>query len=233
MSRRTAAAPPRWTANPAPARSARPWWQWAGVVALVIVVGGLVFGGGYLAGAPSSSQQQVDQIRQADAARDKQQITELTKLARTTSDQLLPVLTRMATALPVAPATAPQPATTAEAAGWQRVVDAAVAAFADPPSGSTATNVARGGFAAAVNQLADAVRTYGLSSTADAATAQQLRDLAGRSRTNAVAVWSVAGTQLDQINIDAGYGHQHVFLPADPGSGAFTADGAPEGSGQR
>jgi hypothetical protein len=66
-----------------------------------------------------------------------------------------------------------------------------------------------------------------------AATAGQLRALAAKERDTAVTTWSVGGTQLDQINIDAGNGHQHVFLPADPGSGAFTADGAPEGSGHR
>jgi hypothetical protein len=206
----------------------RPWKRVL-VPVLAFALGGLLFGaGGYLIGRPSGEQQQVDQIRQADAVRDKQQIADLTKLARDTADKLAPVLTRMSAAMPVDKTKAPQPATAAEVAGWQQVADAAVASFADPPSGETATNVARGSLTAAVRQFDTAVRTYALSLTAG--TGQQLRDLAAEERTNAVTTWSVGGTQLDQVNIDAGYGHQHVFLPADPGSGAFTSDGAPEGS---
>ena len=41
--------------------------------------------------------------------------------------------------------------------------------------------------------------------------------------------WSVAAAQLDQINVDAGFGHQHVYLQTEQGSGAFTADGEEEG----
>jgi hypothetical protein len=206
-----------------------PWRSWVSVV----VVGALLFLAGYLIGKPSSTQQNADQIRQADAARDKAQVADLTTLARTTREQLTPVLNRMATAMPLDPAKAPQPASAAEVAGWQQAADKSAASFADPPSGATATNVARGGFTAAVNQLGSAIKTYTLSLTTDPAGQKQLRDLAGRERTNAVAAWSVASTQLDQVNIDAGYGHQHVFLPADPGSGAFTSDGSPEGSGSR
>ncbi|MEV4316191.1 hypothetical protein [Actinocrispum sp. NPDC049592] len=226
MAKRTTA-PAKWTATPA--KAAVPWRSWVSV----ILVGALLFLAGYLIGRPSSVQQDADQIRQADAARDKAQVADLTTLARTTRDQLMPVLTRMATAMPVDPAKAPQPAAAADVAGWQQAADKAVAAFADPPSGATATNVARGGFTAAVNQIGSAVKTYTLSLTADPAAQKELRELAGRQRTNAVATWSVASTQLDQVNIDAGYGHQHVFLPADPGSGAFTSDGSPEGSGSR
>jgi hypothetical protein len=60
-----------------------------------------------------------------------------------------------------------------------------------------------------------------------------LREVAAGARDTAVTTWSVGATQLDQINVDAGHGHQHVFLPADPESGAFTPDDAPEGSGHR
>ncbi len=51
----------------------------------------------------------------------------------------------------------------------------------------------------------------------------------GRS-TAATAVWSVAATQLDQINIDAGYGHQHVHLRVG-GEVSFAPDGSAEGEG--
>ncbi|MEU6786585.1 hypothetical protein ABZ912_45955 [Nonomuraea angiospora] len=32
------------------------------------------------------------------------------------------------------------------------------------------------------------------------------------------------------LALDAGYGHQHVFLPTSPGEGALTPDTEPEGS---
>jgi len=38
-----------------------------------------------------------------------------------------------------------------------------------------------------------------------------------------------AAAQLDQINMDAGFGHQHVYLQTEQGSGAFTPDGEEEG----
>jgi hypothetical protein len=59
------------------------------------------------------------------------------------------------------------------------------------------------------------------------------QELATRQRDLAVTSWSVAATQLDQINVDAGYGHQHVFLRSEPGGEAFTPDDAPEGNGHK
>ena len=56
-----------------------------------------------------------------------------------------------------------------------------------------------------------------------------LSQIAGRARTAAATAWSVAAAQLDQINVDAGLGHQHVYLETEQGSGAFTADGEEEG----
>jgi hypothetical protein len=181
-------------------------------VVVAFVVGAVLFGGaGYLIARPDAEQQAAESLRQADAQRDKRQIAELTALARDTGDQLAPVLEGLAAALPPKP-----PAAAAEVAGWQRIVDAAAARFDDPPSGMTATNVARGSLTAAVDQLAVAVDLYPA-------------DLVVRQRDLALTMWSVGATQLDQINVDAGNGHQHVFLPG----GELTADDAPEGSGHR
>ncbi|MDG4780911.1 hypothetical protein O7614_14795 [Micromonospora sp. WMMD961] len=58
-----------------------------------------------------------------------------------------------------------------------------------------------------------------------------LLDVTTRQAAEAATVWSVAATQLDQINVDAGHGHQHVFLDTDPPAGAVTPDGAAEGTG--
>ncbi|MPZ84896.1 MAG: hypothetical protein GEV28_32740 [Actinophytocola sp.] len=227
MSRRTTAPPrPRARAFRLGAVETRPSGRWrVGLVVLAFVVGAVLFGGaGYLIGRPSDEAEQADAIRQTDAARDKRQVAELTTLARGTRDKLVPVLSGLADALPPKPA-----ATAADVATWQQTLDAAAAAFDNPPSGGTATNVARGSLAAAVDQLDAAVRTYALSLTGGT----ELRELAARQRDIAVTTWSVGGTQLDQVNVDAGHGHQHVFLPADPDSGALTPDDAPEGSGHR
>jgi hypothetical protein len=108
-----------------------------------------------------------------------------------------------------------------------------VDSFANPPSGGTAVNVARSGFAAAVNELDLAVASYQAALALPERDRAAVLSVAARQRDTAVAGWSVAATQLDVVNIAAGFGHAHVFLPAVPGQGALTADGAPEGSGQR
>jgi hypothetical protein len=182
------------------------------VFALVgFVVGALLFGGvGYLIGRPSEQDQMANDIRASDAARDKKQIKALTDLARTTKDDLAPVVTGLK-----------GDAAAADITKWQQTVAAAAKSFDDPPSGSTGTNVARGSLTAAVDQLAVAVDTYQQGPAS--------RQLATRQLDLAVMTWSVGATQLDQINVDAGYGHQHVYLGDNPE--AFTADGAEEGTG--
>lgn len=192
----------------------RPAW----VFALVgFAVGAVLFGGGgYLAGQPSEQEQMAEDIRAADAARDKEQIKSLTQLARTMKDELAPVVAGLE-----------GDASAADLTAWQQTVDAAARSFDNPPSGATATNVARGSLATAVDQLAVALDTYQQSLTGGAA----LRDLALRQRDLAVTTWSVGATQLDQVNIDAGYGHQHVYLQGSPDGEAFSPDGSPEGTG--
>lgn len=187
---------------------ATPVWRRVLPAVLAFVVGAVVFGvGGYLVGRPSEEAQMAADIRASDAARDKVQIKELTDLARDLEDGLAPVLKGLAER-------------TGDAAAWQRTVDAAAKEFDDPPSGTTATNVARGSLTAAIDQLGVAV------------TARQKgdHDLATRQRDLAVTTWSIGATQLDQVNVDAGYGHQHVFLQSEPGGEAFTPDGEPEGN---
>jgi hypothetical protein len=113
---------------------------------------------------------------------------------------------------------------------WRRAVRTENEFFAETVSGETGTNVARGGFAAALDALNEAVETYALAVEQPGARgallerARQQRDLAVRS-------WSVAATQLDAINIATGYGHQHVYLGGSEAAGGLGADPAPEGSG--
>jgi len=188
-----------------------PAWRRILPVVLAFAIGAVVFGfGGYLVGRPTEEAQMAADIRASDAARDKEQIKSLTDVARVIRDDLVPVAEGLSSP-------------GGDAATWQQTVDAAAKTFDDPPSGTTATNVARGSLATAIDQLAVAVTAY----------QQGQQDMAVRQRDLAVTAWSVGATQLDQINIDAGYGHQHVYLQADPGGEAFTPDDAPEGHGHK
>jgi hypothetical protein len=106
----------------------------------------------------------------------------------------------------------------ADPAAWHRAVGAAIGTYGDPPSGSTEFNTARNGLLLAIDLLGSAATAYEAAVAAPAGPQQeQLLELAGRLRDQAVAAWSVAATQLDVLNIDAGYGHAHITLPARPG----------------
>ncbi|MEU3458068.1 hypothetical protein ABZ671_31440 [Micromonospora sp. NPDC006766] len=200
----------------------------------------------------SPTADRVAELRAEEAQRDARQIVELTDQARRTREALLPVLDGLAAALP--PGRTPDPAATpgtavtpgagatpdgatsgpavdaAAARGWQTTTGKAVEAFAAPPSGGTGLNIARSGLSAAVRQLDLAVATYAAALTVPDARRPELLAIAARQRDTAVATWSTAATQLDVLNIDAGHGHTHVFLPAAPGQGALTADDAHEGA---
>ncbi|MCW6007163.1 hypothetical protein K1W54_21655 [Micromonospora sp. CPCC 205371] len=198
-------------------------------VVIAFAVGALLAGpiGAYTAGS-SSTDDRVAALRAEEAKRDATQIVELTGTARRAQQALLPVLDGLAAAVP--PGKAPGPAATgSDVEGWRAVADKAVADFANPPSGGTGVNIARSGLAAAVRSLDAAVDTYAAALAQPPAARGPLLELAGRQRDIAVATWSTAATQLDLLNIDSGNGHAHVFLPAAPGQGALTADGAPEG----
>ena len=184
----------------------------------VALLGGL---GGWSIGRPDRTESAIADIQAADARRDATQIAELTTTARSVRDEITPVLTGI---------DGGDPPDAARIRQWQQAMGRANAPFADPPSGTTATNVARGGLRTAVEQATIAVDTYAAAVGVPAAQRTALVDLARRQADAAVAVWAVAATQLDQINIDAGYGHQHVHLGADPDE-AFAPDGEAEGSG--
>jgi hypothetical protein len=193
---------------------------------LPVVLAGFIGAGiGYaVADKPSATEVAVNKLRQDEARRDTEQIVQLTAAARTTRDELAPLLSELDAAIKSG-----QPAAADRLTTWKQTMRRAVERHADSPSGSTATNVARGGLRASVDGLATALDTYALVGTLPASAQRGVLDLAARQRTAASTSWSIAAAQLDQINIDAGHGHQHVYLSTEPGSGAFTSDGAPEG----
>ncbi|GAB3812110.1 hypothetical protein [Micromonospora zhanjiangensis] len=198
-----------------------------GVVALMLVAG--LVGGwiGHAVSQPSQFDQRVAEIRQADARRDVQQIIELTEVARKTREQLLPILRGIES-----DAAAGRAPDGTRARQWQQTMRQLTEQFAHPPSGSTATNVARGGLKSAVEQAAVAVDAAALAAGSPAAARTDLMALVRRQASLAATTWSVAAAQLDQINVDAGQGHQHVYLETDQAEGALAPDGAPEGSGR-
>jgi hypothetical protein len=250
--RSDAAAPSR-----APSRS---FWLGALVSAAVLlplaVVAVLVFGGGEEAAAPQPSQSasgsEATQVDEADAdgedgaaaggaasdpeelskqfaARDKQQIEELTTRTRAMVDDFTPVVVGLGETLPPGSEGTGPLASASEVEEWRSAVLEADEFFAESVSGETATNVARNGFANAVDVLLETVETYKLALEQPSARAALL-ERARTQRDLAARTWSTAAIQLDVINIDAGYGHQHVVFPRGAGEAAVPPDSLPEGS---
>jgi hypothetical protein len=201
-----------------------------GLILLTGLVAALVAAGRTASTDPT--RQLADHIRAQDAARNTQQVKALTAQARGLATRLAPVLRQMEAAMPHE-GRAPQPAGAAEAGRWKAVTSAAVAAFAHPPSGDTGYNVARSDFAAAVRALDSAVDSYRLALGAPDSLAKRLTAVAASQRDQGVDAWSIGATELDAVDIDAGLGHQHVFLQVTPDGQALTPDDQPEGSGSR
>lgn len=176
-------------------------------------------------------EQEADRLRAEFAERDRRQIEDLTTTARRTSETLAPALKEMSRYLPAGEAPAARIADPETVKGWKKAVNTADEEFGDPPSGETATNVARGSLDAAVDTLDSAVRTYETAAGLPPDERRPVLDRASESRDLAVRMWSVGATQLDAVNVEAGNGHQHVYLPAEGVGGAFTADPEPEGGG--
>ncbi|MCG5436658.1 hypothetical protein [Micromonospora foliorum] len=198
------------------------------VVVATIGLAAVLVGGaaGYTANQPDGVDSAVADLREAEAQRDSQQIVELTATARSLRAEISPILSALRAETPTGQQPGPE-----QARQWRQTMLRAAEPFANPPSGTTATNVARGGLRSAVEQASLAVESYLLAVTGPPTQRAALTELAKRQAVQAAAAWSVAATQLDQVNIDAGQGHQHVYLDTGPGGGAFTPDGAAEGSG--
>ncbi|MEV0567433.1 hypothetical protein [Dactylosporangium sp. NPDC050588] len=223
-------------ARPLPARARATGgggFRWRPVViaaAVALVVGGLIGGlvGGAVADPRSDTQRRIDELQVAEVKRDADQVVALTDQARRILELLGPAVEQLATALP--PKGAPGPLVEqGKVDGWKAVTRKGVEEFKDPPSAGTAVNIARGSLAGGARQLDLAVDTYAAAVKAPEADRAALLSLASRQRDLAVAGWSVGATQLDQLNVDIGRGHQHAFLPSAPGQEAMTSDGSKEG----
>jgi hypothetical protein len=233
---------PQAAASEAPGR--RQFWRGALVTAAVLIplaVVGVVIAasGGDTKADPAAEEQaalkasvesEAAKLRKQTQVRDKDQVAELTARMRGTADALVVVVDGFGKALPPGKKSTGPLASPAAVAKWRAAVRQENESFADTVSGETGTNVARGGFAAALDALNEATETYALAID-DPGHRRQLLARAREQRDLAVRSWSVAATQLDAINIATGYGHQHVYLGGSELVGGFSADPAPEGSG--
>lgn len=226
------AAAARAGAEPADPGAARSWLRSGWGVALLTVLAAVVLvvvivSGGSDDPAPDPTGSEVARLEEQEAARDVAQVEQLTDVGREASEAIDPVVARMSELLPAeGPPETDDLASRSTRAGWARSVERVEALFGDPESASTGVNVARGALVGAVDAVEGAVRAY------DDALALP----PGRHRTAAleraaeslhlgVRLWSVAATQLDELNVQAGFGHQHIHL-----SGATPPDGLPEGT---
>jgi hypothetical protein len=230
-------------ARPAETPSRRLFWLGVLVAAVVLIplaaVGIVIASGGEGSGDPAaeeaaavkkSIETEAATLRKQTQVRDKEQVQELTDRMRGTVDALGPTLDGMAKSLPPGSKKVGKLATASDVAKWRRAVRKENEFFAETVSGETGTNVARGGFAASLDALNEAVETYAVA-LRDPGERATLLERAREQRDLAVRSWSVAATQLDAINIATGFGHQHVYLGGTEAAGGFGADPAPEGSG--
>ena len=232
-------------ATPAAPASRRQFWLGMLAAAVVLVpaaVVGIVIASGSdeppadpaareQAALERSIETEAADLRRQTKVRDKEQVAELTDRMRGTVDALGPVLDGLSRTLPPGDDEKVGKLASADAvAGWRRAVREEDVFFAETVSGETGTNVARGGFAAALDALIEATETYALA-VRDPGSRSALLDRAREQRDLAVRTWSVAATQLDAVNIATGFGHQHVYLTGSEKAGGFSADPAPEGSG--
>jgi len=204
-----------------------------GAVGIVIAAGGESTADGAAeeqAAVKESIESEAATLRKQTQVRDKEQVAELTERMRATVAALAPVIDGFAKALPPGEKSVGPLAKPGAVAKWRTAVRKENEFFAETVSGETGTNVARGGFAAALDALNEATETYALALD-DRGHRRPLLARAREQRDLAVRSWSVAATQLDAINIATGYGHQHVYLGGSEQVGGFGADPAPEGSG--
>ncbi|MGM1064834.1 hypothetical protein [Saccharothrix sp. Mg75] len=217
-----------------PRRPAGPRSPWISATALVTAFAlgfAVAFASGSWMSGPDPTQRRIAELEQAEAQRDVEQVGAVTELAKGGRDRLAPVLAAMAGAAPPPGGASPVAPTAEDVRGWRDVVAAEVRRYEETPSAGNGVNVARTGLRTAVEQLAAAVDGFAAAAGAPQPLAGELLALAGAQRTLALRTWSVAALQLDVINVDAGKGHVHVYLPSAPGSGTIPADTAPEGTG--
>jgi hypothetical protein len=206
------------------------FWIGGAVVGLLVAVlaGAVVIatGGDEESATPTSAEesqiQSPEELEKQFAERDREQIESLTAQAREISDGLAPTMAAFNRAL--RDGDAPPPAS----GQWLSQTRRHAATFRESVSGETATNVARLGLRASLEGLVNAIDLYRLGG--DAPNRRAIVARAREQRDIAVRTWSAATIQIDAINIEAGFGHQHVPQLAGAATGALPPDTLPEGT---
>jgi hypothetical protein len=202
-----------------------------GVVAVVLASGDDEAPASEQAATADEVESEAERLRRQTQVRDREQVQELTERMRRATEDLQPVIAGLAQTFPPGrDDELGELATAADVREWRGPLRETDRYFDESPSGETGTNVARGGFSAAVDALVGSVDLYALALESDGGR-DALLERAREQRNLAVRAWSVAATQLDAINIATGFGHQHVYLGGTAEAGGFGADPAPEGSG--
>ena len=179
------------------------------------------------AAAPAAAESP-EEIAAGFDARDKEQIEQLTVDAEAAAERLAPVMAGLEKALPREGGPAGQvPADRVQE--WLDLARDAAAPYQESISGSTGHNVARNAIRAALDGLVNAIETYRLAAEPGADVAA-VHAQAAAQRDNAIRTWSTAGVQVDAINIEAGFGHQHIAGLGGPEGGAQPPDTLPEGT---
>lgn len=165
------------------------------------------------------------------ATRDAEALEQLNDQATDLLDVLGPVVTGSGAHVvgPEPDATVPAVPAGGDVDSWRVALVDGRAILGDPPSAGTGVNVARAGLVAALGDLTTAVDALALAVQTAAAGGdpEPAQRLAGSALRGAAATWSVGATQLDAVNVEAGNGHVHLYLPPVAGSGALTADPEP------
>ena len=166
--------------------------------------------------APDPVQAEIAKLRRESQARDKEQVQELTQRMAAMLDELGPAVRGLNKTFPSDQKRLGPVADRAAVDEWHQAALEAAEYFEDPPSGETQTNVARMGFAAAVDGLVGAIENYRLA-LADSRHRRALLERARAERDLAVQTWYLGGTALDLVNHKHGAGHHHIYLAPESG----------------
>lgn len=175
--------------------------------------------------------QSAEELEQQFDERDRQQIEEITTQAKDVAGRLEPVMDGLEEALPRGGGPAAQVADE-EVQEWLDTARDALAPYEESISGSTGHNVARSTLRAALDVLVNAIETYRLAGAAGA-DRQAILARAASQRDNVIRTWSAVSIQIDAINVEAGFGHQHVAQLGGAAAGGQPPDSLPEGTDAR
>lgn len=125
---------------------------------------------------------------------------------------LMPVLAAMAAAMPLEAGADAVPASADEAERWRRIAGEALDGFAGFGTGTTDFNGTLAALKGAVRQVDGAAALY-LAALSPSGMTPDMVELAATRRNEAVDLWAAGAEMLDELSVEAGLDHIHLFLP--------------------